>query len=296
MVAGQGGVFINYRGADSTGYAALIYAQLSARLGEDLVYLDSVSVPSGADYIDELLRAVCAADVMLAVIGAQWLTVTGPDGRRRIEEPTDWIRRELGTARDAGTVVIPVVTDDVTPPAEADLPADLRWLARRQHRRLRYREAGTDLARLIDELLGAGAGAGPEPGPGRPANVLDTAAPHSGKSQPRTRSLAGGRSGRPLGTVPPPIERLSVWIWVPARRDLSGRRSLCDGRLLSQLCGQHLVLLTHEPGLLFCLLLGPFRVSGCALFVRAKVNCADGADAQGLRISPTLTRPSISVS
>jgi hypothetical protein len=152
LVVVQGGVFINYRGEDSHSYGALLHAELSRRFGPESVFLDSASIPAGADFVAQLLGRVRAARVVLAVIGTRWLTATGPDGRRRIDDPGDWIRRELVAAFAAGVRVIPVLTDGAEMPAEADLPEDLAQLGRCQFRRLRHREATADLARLVAEL------------------------------------------------------------------------------------------------------------------------------------------------
>jgi hypothetical protein len=152
LVVVHGGLFINYRGEDSHSYGALLHAELSRRFGPESVFLDSASIPAGADFVDHLLGRVRAARVVLAVIGARWLTATGPGGRRRIDDPGDWIRRELVAAFAAGVRVIPVLTDGAEMPAEADLPEDLAQLGRCQFRRLRHREATADLARLVAEL------------------------------------------------------------------------------------------------------------------------------------------------
>ena len=146
-----GGVFINYRGADSHSYGALLYTDLVRRFGEDLVFLDAESIPAGADYVQELLIRVRSAGVVLAVVGPNWLT-TGTDGRRAIDEPGDWIRRELVEAFAAGVQVIPVLTDGAEPPDSADLPDDIAALGRCQARHLRRREPSKDLDRLASDL------------------------------------------------------------------------------------------------------------------------------------------------
>jgi hypothetical protein len=146
------GVFINYRGDDSHSYAALLHLELSRRFGADLTFLDTESIPGGADFPAELISRVRQAGVVLAVIGTRWLGITGPGGGRRIDDPTDWIRRELVAAFAAGVRVIPVLTDGAEMPTEAELPGELALLARCQFRRLRYREASSDLARLAQEL------------------------------------------------------------------------------------------------------------------------------------------------
>src|SRR5262249_61213471 len=86
---------INYRGEDSNSYGALLYVELSRRFGPELVFLDSASIPAGADFEEELLSQVRNSAVVLAVIGTRWLTTTGPGGERRIDDPADWIRQGL---------------------------------------------------------------------------------------------------------------------------------------------------------------------------------------------------------
>jgi hypothetical protein len=146
-------VFINYRGEDSHSYGALLYNELARRFGEDLIFLDAESIPAGADSVQELLDGVRSARVLLAIIGQRWLTTTNPvTGQRRIDEPTDWIRRELAEAFAAGVRVIPVLTDQADLPREADLPADIVALSRCQYRYLRRREPTAGLARIVTDL------------------------------------------------------------------------------------------------------------------------------------------------
>jgi tetratricopeptide (TPR) repeat protein len=146
-------VFINYRGEDSSSNGAWLYTELTHRLGEEHIFLDAECIPAGADFVQELLGRVRSARILLAVIGPRWLTATNPTtGRRRIDDPTDWIRRELVEAFAAGVRVIPVLTDQAELPRETDLPADIAALSRCQYRHLRRREPTSDLARIVADL------------------------------------------------------------------------------------------------------------------------------------------------
>ena len=161
----MGGVFINYRAADSTAYAALLHEYLSRELGPALVFLDSESIDAGADYVHELTSRVRRSEVLLAVVGPGWLARRA-DGTRALDDPADWIRRELVEAFTHRVPVIPVLVDGARPLPEPELPGDIAGLARCQYRQLRHRDAGADLRRLLEELrrlfpaLGA-AGAAP---------------------------------------------------------------------------------------------------------------------------------------
>jgi hypothetical protein len=156
----NGDVFINYRESDSRSYGALLYLALAHHFGSARVFLDSESIPAGADYAAELLSRVRRARVLLAVIGPRWLSCAGVDGGRPLHDPADWVRRELVVAFDTGVRVIPVLTDDAILPDERDLPTDIAALGRCQYRRLRSRDAMADLARLIMDLAPATPGGG----------------------------------------------------------------------------------------------------------------------------------------
>lgn len=147
-----GRVFINYRGEDSHSYGALLYTELARRFGAENVFLDAESIPAGTDFVRELLGRVRSAKVMLAVIGPRWLTITDPFGRRRLDDPGDWIRWELAEAFAAGVRVIPVLTDHAELPREAELPAEIAALSRCQHRYLRRREPTADLDHIVADL------------------------------------------------------------------------------------------------------------------------------------------------
>src|SRR5215813_9577580 len=98
----HGCVFINYRGEDSYSYGALLHVELSRHFGPESVFLDSASIPAGVDFAQQLLVRIREARVVLAVIGSRWLAAAGADGGRRIDDPSDWIRRELVEAFTAG--------------------------------------------------------------------------------------------------------------------------------------------------------------------------------------------------
>jgi hypothetical protein len=103
--------------------------------------------------VEQLLDQVRYCRVLLAVIGPRWLMAARADGRRRIDDPEDWIRRELAEAFAARVRVIPVLTDGADMPIEADLPADIAALGRCQYRRLRHHEAVSDLDRIRADLV-----------------------------------------------------------------------------------------------------------------------------------------------
>jgi hypothetical protein len=146
------GVFISYRRDDSGGYAGRLFDILSTHFGRDHTYMDLDTIKGGDNFaavIDEKIRQ---CDALLAVIGEQWLTLTGADGVRRLDAPADFVRMEIAKALERKVRVIPVLVSGATMPRAEDLPADLRPLALHQAMDLRDAHFHADADLLINLL------------------------------------------------------------------------------------------------------------------------------------------------
>ncbi|OUL84662.1 hypothetical protein CA602_19305 [Paraburkholderia hospita] len=99
-------IFISYRRIDSKAYAGRLFDRLSQHFGADHVFMDiEGGIQRGEDFADALQRAVESVDAMIILIGRQWLTCTGHNGRRRLDQPDDWVRPGNGhraAARHSG--------------------------------------------------------------------------------------------------------------------------------------------------------------------------------------------------
>jgi hypothetical protein len=147
-------VFINYRTGDGEASAALLDRELSRRFGSDKIFRASKAIPPGEDFERVILKAVRRCDVLLAVIGLHWLGSRDERGRRPIDDPADWTRREILEAFRCGVTVIPVLVGRLTERLRAgDLPAELAELARCQYVRLDHRTAEADLDHLAEVLV-----------------------------------------------------------------------------------------------------------------------------------------------
>lgn len=142
-------VFINYRSKDAASAAALLYAEMSSRFGPDAVFLDYESIRLGHDYEVELLTRVRCSAVLLVIIGDRWLD--GEPGERPIDDPADWVHREILQAMDHGVPVLPVLFSGATLDA-ARLPPALTALASYQYFQVRRRQR-SDIMALGDHLL-----------------------------------------------------------------------------------------------------------------------------------------------
>jgi formylglycine-generating enzyme required for sulfatase activity len=124
-------VFISYRRDDSATVAGRIYDHLVQAYGPDNVFKDMDSIPFGIDFRECLSAAVGRCRVLLAVIGRDWLHVTGASGTRRLDDPRDFVRLEIEAALGRGIPVIPVLVGGAAIPGEDQLPEALRSLAYR---------------------------------------------------------------------------------------------------------------------------------------------------------------------
>ncbi len=148
-VAEGGGIFVSYRRQDSDHLAGRLYDRLVDRFGEGQVFMDVDTIEPGLDFAEEVTRAVAACQVLVAVIGPAWLTATDGRGRRRLDNPGDFVRLEIETALTRGVRVIPVLAQGAMMPGQDDLPENLAGLARRNALFIRHESFRSDAGRLV---------------------------------------------------------------------------------------------------------------------------------------------------
>jgi tetratricopeptide (TPR) repeat protein len=141
-------VFISYRREDSAGHSGRLYDSLQAHLGADGVFMDLRGIDSGQNFADVIHTAIRSSDVLLAVIGREWLSCTGTNGRR-LDDPHDFVRTEIATALALGTPIIPVLVDGTSMPRAASLPDLLKPLSKRDAHELSDERWSYDVGRLI---------------------------------------------------------------------------------------------------------------------------------------------------
>ena len=157
----SGGLFISYRRQDAAAYAGRLHDVLVQRYSER-VFFDITDLSPGTDWSTQLQQAVASSELMLVVIGPQWLSATSPSGERRIDDPGDFIRSEIAAALRLNKRVVPVLVAGAMMPHSSELPDDLRGLARRNSVELRDESWDADverLSRVLDPLMGGAQGA-----------------------------------------------------------------------------------------------------------------------------------------
>jgi hypothetical protein len=162
-------IFINYRREDSSGHAGRLYDALAERFGDDHVFMDVDAIDPGEDFTQVVQQSVGSCDVLLALIGRRWVATTDSEGRRRLDNPSDWVRVEIQTALDRpDTRVIPTLVQGAEMPRANDLPEPMRKLSHRNAVKLSDTGWRYDVERLIKSLEEI-AGPSAEPRPAEPA-------------------------------------------------------------------------------------------------------------------------------
>jgi len=123
-------IFVSYRRQDSADVTGRIYDRLIQCFGKEQIFKDVDSIPLGVDFREHLGGVVGKCDVLLAVIGNEWLAADTA-GRRRIDDAKDFVRIEIEAALERKIPVIPVLVRGASVPTEQELPASLVLLSYR---------------------------------------------------------------------------------------------------------------------------------------------------------------------
>ena len=78
-----GRIFISYRRQETAWPVGRLYDKLVEHFPAEQIFRDVDSIEPGDDFVERITAAVSSCDVLLALIGEQWLTITDENGRRR---------------------------------------------------------------------------------------------------------------------------------------------------------------------------------------------------------------------
>lgn len=122
-------IFISYRRDDTGMLCERVTNRLSARFGARRVFRDTSAIMVGSKWEQVLHTALQDSYVVIALIGADWLSARGTDGKQRLFDPHDFVRMELAGALAQGKCIIPVLANGARMPQAHELPPDLAALA-----------------------------------------------------------------------------------------------------------------------------------------------------------------------
>jgi TIR domain len=145
-------VFISYRRDDAEGEAGRLFADLAGKFGADKVFMDVTGIEPGRDFRKVIDRNVASCGVLLAIIGKGWIDAKDDAGRRRLDDPLDFVRLETASALKRDIPVIPVLVHGGRMPRAEQLPEDLTDLAYRNAVALTHARWDSDVQLLIKAL------------------------------------------------------------------------------------------------------------------------------------------------
>jgi hypothetical protein len=114
--------------------------------------MDVDSISLGRDFRSELQKKLAACDLMLVIIDKDWAGNKDEKGRRRLENPGDYVRMEIETALKRDIVVTPVLVKGALMPDAQELPAEIQDLVYRNAFELTYNRWESDMQEMIRRL------------------------------------------------------------------------------------------------------------------------------------------------
>lgn len=145
-------IFISYRRDDAEGEAGRLYDDLVRAFSEDSVFMDVAGIAPGLDFRKAIDDNVSGCGVFLAIIGAQWATITGADGQRRLDSADDFVRLEVASALNRNIAVIPVLVHEARMPHPDQLPDNIKDLAYRNSVEISHARWNSDVQLLVKAL------------------------------------------------------------------------------------------------------------------------------------------------
>src|SRR5262245_10066547 len=173
-------VFISYRREETAGEARALFQVLVARLGEASVFMDVDTIALGRDFRQALQERLGSCDLLLALIGRGWVESKNASGKRRLEDPSDFVRLEIEAALKRNIPVTPVLVQGAQMPTEQQLPESIRDFVYRNGFELSHNRWESDVQEMLKRL---GLGSQREPGSAREtdAGKAPGARPPAGK-------------------------------------------------------------------------------------------------------------------
>lgn len=143
-------IFVSYRRDDAAGHAGRLHDSLIEHFRREQIFMDIDAIEPGLDFVESIQGALLQCDVLLVLMGPRWLGPQGSAGRRRLDDPADFVRLEVQSALSRADLrVVPVLIQDAEMPTSDELPAELHPLLRRNALEVSDTRWQYDIAQLI---------------------------------------------------------------------------------------------------------------------------------------------------
>jgi hypothetical protein len=145
-------IFISYRREDADEAAGRLSDHLVTQFGQDSVFMDVDGIAPGRDFRKVIEETLTQCDVLLGVMGRNWLDIKDESGKRRLENESDFVRLEIASALRRDIPVIPVRVQGASVPKPDSLPADLKDFSYRNAVELTHERWNSDVQLLVEKM------------------------------------------------------------------------------------------------------------------------------------------------
>ncbi len=125
MQLSKNNIFISYRRDDSSDVTGRIYDRLALKFGPDFVFKDVDSIPLGVNFKQYIDKIIQKCNILLVVIGDNWLEVKDGSGKPRIQDPKDHVRLEIEAGLKRSIPIIPILVKNAQLPSQDDIPESM---------------------------------------------------------------------------------------------------------------------------------------------------------------------------
>jgi TIR domain len=148
----SGKIFINYRRDDDPGFTQALFGRLEQAFPPEQLFMDVDNIRPGTNFVRLLDEQIAECDVIVVVIGKNWIDARDEANVRRLDNPADFVRGEIEAGLKQGKCVIPVLVHDARMPRPEDLPEAIRSLTNYNAVRLTHERFRADVQGLIKAL------------------------------------------------------------------------------------------------------------------------------------------------
>lgn len=148
----NGKIFISYRQSDTQSEASRLKENFAEVFGERNVFFDIETLEPGLNFAEAIEKTIRQSHVVLVLIGPTWAEVKDANGKLRLFNEDDWVRREVAMAlslNGRGTTVIPILVKNASPLSKQSLPDNLKPLADVQWAEISIKRWKNDVDDLI---------------------------------------------------------------------------------------------------------------------------------------------------
>ena len=127
-------IFISYRGSDEGYQPEILKSTLSKYFNRKSIFYDFEDIKPGQDFEFEITNAIKTTEVMLVLIGKDWLDILNE--RSKQEDSIDYVKYEIEKGleklnNDERFQLFPVLFDGVKMPGSVDLPESIKSFHKR---------------------------------------------------------------------------------------------------------------------------------------------------------------------